>query len=165
MRTLRALSVVLALIGAGVGARGQEPPPMDEEEPRRLIETVRIWRMTQELDLSEEQILQFFPKLKNLEDMERHRAETKAKVIRELDELLKADKPSLPALQKKMAEVERVDEEFDKKAAKVKDEIKSVLSVEQQAKLLVFRFKFQREMRDIIREIRGHPRRHSGPEE
>lgn len=165
MRTLMVLGTVLVVLaGAGMEARGQPPPgPPEEPEPRELIETVRIWRMTEELDLSEEQIAQFFPKLKKLEDAEKEHSEKIAKTIGELDELLKSAKPSPSALSKKMDELEAIEKEFEKKRAKLKEEMREVLSVEQQAKLVVFRFKFHREMREIIRGIRKHRRGHTAP--
>lgn len=162
MKGLVSLGLVLVLLSAGIVAEGHGPPPLEEREPRKLIETVYIWRMTEELDLSEEQISQFFPKLKRLENAEREHSQKIAKAMEELDELLKTDKPSTSALQGKMKELEEIDNQFQQQRIKLQDEIRSVLSVEQQAKLLVFRHRFHREMREILKDIKKHRLRHPG---
>lgn len=162
MRGLVSLGLIVVFVGGVMTAQGHGPPPRDEREPRKLIETVYIWRMTEELDLSEEQISKFFPKLKRLENAEREHSQKTAKAIGELDEILKSDKPSTADLKKKMEELELLEKEFEKKRAKLKDEMRDVLSVEQQAKLIVFRHRFHKEMRKVIRDIRMHRHEHPG---
>jgi len=46
--------------------------PFNNEDPRAIIEKVRIYRLTQELDLTTEQAIEFFPKLNELQKIERH---------------------------------------------------------------------------------------------
>ena len=69
------------------------------KKPRReQIEMLRIWKMTEELDLSEKQAEKFFPKLRNedkkIEELENQRQ----KIYRELNEIWHNADRELPAL-------------------------------------------------------------------
>lgn len=160
MRNVVSVGLIVVFMGGVMAAEGHGPPPRDERDSRKVIEAVYIWRMTEELDLSEEQISKFFPKLKKLENAETEHSLRTAKAIAELGELLKSDKPSRSALKKKMDELELLESEFQKKKAKLKDEMRDVLSIEQQAKLVVFRHRFHKEMRKVIRDIRMQRHEH-----
>lgn len=162
MRVLTVAGIALVLIGVGVEVKGQPPPPIDEAKPKKLIETMRIWRMTEELDLSEEQISKFFPKLKSLDDAKEEFFTQRAGVVKDLAQLLKSAKPSIAAVEKKLGELEEVEQGFEKKRAKLKRDMRDILSVEQQARLVVFEFNFEREIKEIIRDIKRHRGGHPG---
>ena len=60
---------VLAVVSSAVGQPFTPPPPgsLGPGEGRRLIETIKIWKMTEALNLNEEQAAKLFPKLTQLE--------------------------------------------------------------------------------------------------
>lgn len=129
--------------------------PFDNDDPRAIIEKVRIWRLTQELDLTTEQAIEFFPKLNDLQKIEREFGEGKMKIIHKLKELLKED-----ASDKKLLEEVGKFEELHKvklsKQIETMKEIWQILTPVQRARFLVFREEFNREIREMIKKIKKH---------
>ena len=65
----------------------------EKQDPRAIIEKVRMWRLTQELDLSTEQTAALFPKLNELRKIEQDYTEEKRQVLVDLKKLLDQDAP------------------------------------------------------------------------
>jgi len=136
-----------------VAAFPQEP--FNDEDPREIIEKVMIYRLTQELDLTTEQALKFFPKLKDMRKMERDFNRERMEVIGELEKLVKDS-----AMDKEIEKViEKYKDMHDKRLiaqTRMLDEIKDILTPLQQAKFLIFQERFEREIRELIKEVRKH---------
>lgn len=125
----------------------------EEEDPHKLIEAIKIWKISEFLELDDEQMVAFFPKLKKLE---KHRRES-LKERRTLLEKLKSqlDKhQSDEKIGKTIVEVIDLDAQTREKEEELRAAIMSVLTVPQQAKLLIFEERFEREIRNIIMEMR-----------
>lgn len=127
----------------------------DDKDPREIIEKVRIFKLTQELDLTTEQAVKFFPKLNELRKIEQEFQKERMDILKELRDLIKND-----ASDKEITKVITKFEEAHKKKMvgqiKKMEEIKEVLTPLQQAKYLIFQEEFEREIRDLIKEVRKH---------
>ena len=138
--------VLLILVVALANAAG-------EKDPREIIENVRIYKMTKELDLSTEQAIEFFPKLREFQQVEHRFQEEKTRILNEmrdhvnrgstdkeilslLDEYEQAHRDRLTGL------IEKTKEMFD------------ILTPRQRAKYLIFQDDFNREIREMIKKVK-----------
>ena len=147
---------VLAVISSAMGQPYAPPPPgsLGPGEGRRLIETIRIWKMTEALNLTEEQAAKLFPKLTQL-DASRRDFQRRQNLLRgDLAELLKQQPLRDQEVKTKLEELERADADFRGRERAVKNELRSILSLEQQARLALFEERFDMEMRRTIQDIR-----------
>jgi hypothetical protein len=126
----------------------------DSKDPREIIEKVRIYRLTKELDLNTEQAIEFFPKLNELRKIENEFRERRREILVHLKELLggggahdKEILESLGAYEKIL--LERVERQIEKMK-----EIQTMLTPSQQAKYLIFQDEFEREIREMIKEVK-----------
>ncbi|UCC11697.1 MAG: hypothetical protein JSW02_10155 [candidate division WOR-3 bacterium] len=125
----------------------------DEQDPRAIIEKIRIWRLTQELDLSTEQTAMLFPKLNELRKIEKTYNEQKRRILVELKDLLdrKASDEELTEVLSRYQEMNR--QKMEVQIAKMA-EIKKILTPVQQARYLIFEDEFNREIREMIKEVK-----------
>ncbi len=184
---LLAFSFLLA--GKTLYAQGPPGPPFPEEGKReRLkeeIETMKMWKMIEALNLSQEQSDRFLPAWRELQKAQKTFREKRENLFRELEIVLGKvevddgtrigtkgrvpgdavghatmgrvtdEKPKegkikdiLIQLEKERIFLEEVQQRFREKA-------KELLTLEQQAKLLLFEDSFEKKMMDIIRQYRG----------
>ena len=144
--------VLVLLVAAGVG-RAQPSPGPGGKPPNRKLEALRIWRLTQELDLSEDQSAQFFPKLKGLRELrQQHRAARRA-LLDELEARLKDEPVDPSALKPVLDSLAAVDENAWEAELRLHREIADLLTIEQQARLYIFEATFDRQARRVIRQI------------
>ncbi|HEX7321238.1 MAG TPA: hypothetical protein VF399_12890 [bacterium] len=143
--------IVIGLLGCLVFAQG----PPDKDDPREIIEKVRMYRLTQELDLTTEQAVKFFPKLNEIRKAEQKFFEERLEIIKELKELLKnnaADKELIVVIDR----LKNSQDEKQQAQAEVMDEMRDILSPQQQARFLIFQEEFEREIREVIKAVREH---------
>jgi len=129
------------------------PPKKEQmEKVRKRVETLRMWKLTKALDLDEKTSAQLFPLLngydkkraeieralwtgmKDLRDSLRERSEGR---LRDILDRLEMDHKAL----------QRINDEE-------RAEVKKILTVEQQAKFVLFQVEFNKEIRRIIAEAR-----------
>lgn len=133
--------------------RGVRPPtPEQREKLRKRIETVKMWRLTQMLDLDEKTAAELFPLLHTYDKKRAELQHTIRGNVQKLEESIRNGNErslvtivkSLEAYHEKLREIEH--QEWR--------DIKNILTVEQQAKLIIFRMHFKREIRDIIAQAK-----------
>lgn len=147
-------------------AFAQPPPPATEDvdeddmdDPkdgkfRERIETLRKLKLMEALDMTEEQSLKFFPKFDALEKARIEHFKRQRQLLKDLKNELKLDKPSDENLKKKLDEIEKNKADFEVKEKQLRKEMLSTLTVKQQAQLVLFQVKFERQLRRIIEETR-----------
>lgn len=129
--------------------------PFEERDPRAIIEKVRIYRLTQELELSTEQAIKFFPKLNDFEKIERDFNDEKIKIIDELRRQLRkeASDKEINETLKKFEGLHR--QKIEDQIEKMK-EMFELLTTRQKAKFIIFREDFNREIREMIKQVKQH---------
>jgi hypothetical protein len=140
----------------GLFAQGPPPPPEmgpGDKDPRAIIEKVRIYLLTEKLDLSSDQAMKFFPKLNELRKIEDEFQKQRMDIILKLEKLVQ-DKASDKDLLKTLDGFETLVKAKAENDKKIRDELRALLTPVQQAKFMVFQVKFEQEIRDMIREIR-----------
>lgn len=127
----------------------------DESDPRAIIEKVRIYRLTQELDLTTEEAMQFFPKLNEIQKIDKEFRKKKTAALHELRNLLEneaSDQEILKVITQYRNDYHKKLEDQKKKL----DEIRKILTPVQQAKYLIFQETFEREIREMIKAVKKH---------
>ncbi|NJD68413.1 MAG: hypothetical protein FIA90_07165 [candidate division NC10 bacterium] len=169
-RSVRSWSVPLVVVGllrlAGPSpAATAQPfapgPPRSPDAPegRRLIETIKIWKMTEALNLDEGQAAKLFPKLAQLEASRREFFRRQRILRNELAELLKQHPPQDEEIKARLDQLDRAEADFRGREQAIKGGLRSILSPEQQARFALFEDRFDTEMRRTIQDLRQRRRR------
>ena len=137
--------------------RGPGGPPSAEkrEEVRKKIEAIRIWRLTEELKLDTDTSGKLSALLSSVERKRRDIQREQRETTMQLRDILKSQKPDENKMKQcidKLQSNHRAMQELRNDELKG---MKEILTVEQQARYLVFQQDFQREMRDMIGGARG----------
>lgn len=129
------------------------PPPDPDNDPRAIIEKVRIYKLTERLNLTTDQAVKFFPKLNELRKVEENFQTQKMEIIQQLRDLVRkqASAEEINNVLQRFTEIRQ--KKWDKETL-LYQEIKSLLTPLQQANLLIFQEEFEREIRDMIRQVR-----------
>ena len=152
------LTLALALVFAGLvlAQPGYRPPTS------RKLEALRIWRLTQELDLNEDQAALFFPKLKEMRELRHEHRLVRRALLDDLEDRLAVDPVDPVGLVPILDSLATIEDNLREAELGLRRELNTVLTVEQQARLYVFEAGFDRQARHIInqiREDRDKPRR------
>jgi hypothetical protein len=152
-------ALVIVLLATAAFSQVRKKQEMKEEDPHKLIEAIKIWKISEFLDLDDEQMVVFFPKLKRIEKHRRESFKQRHSILEKMRKQLDKDK-SDSMIGETIEELLSFDEEARDKERELREDIMSVLNVKQQAKLLIFEERFEREIRNIIKEMR---KEHKGP--
>jgi Spy/CpxP family protein refolding chaperone len=145
------------------GVFAQGPPPHRDDQPglwkereriRENIETFRMWKLLEALDLTSEQSTQFLPVLKDFRDAKQRFHDKRSEHLRELEAALESE-VNEKKLKEALAGLEDARGEFEREFKRFLGKAKNILTLEQQAKFHLFEEKFERRLRETIQEIRG----------
>lgn len=136
---------------------GREGPPSEAklEQIRKKIEAVRIWRLTEELKMNEGTAVRLSSFLSSIEEKRRGLIHTNIDTIRELRMLLTSGKPDMRTIKAGLEKIEKNQRELFELKQKELNGIKDILTIEQQARYVVFDHEFQNEMRRMISGARN----------
>ena len=168
MKTHMAKILLSLIILFGFAAQGLAEPPDFEKPPtkeqkekvRKRIETLRMWKLTKDLDLDEKTSAQLFPLLNRYDKKRAEIENTMQENMKELRESLREKREG-----QLRGILDRL-EQNHKAMQSLKDaeweETKKILTIEQQARYVIFLQEFDREIRKIIAEARGRRHERSG---
>jgi len=123
------------------------------EEIRELIEVVRVWRMSRELELTEEQALKLLmANDEHRESVEKMHAE-KQGILADLRKALDSEESDGERIEELIEKMDSIDAKLGQAEKEHRDQLLDGLTPEQKAKFYVFRFKFERDIRDLIGRI------------
>lgn len=143
--------------GAFAPEPGRGGPPSEErrEEIRKKIETIRIWRLTEELKLDAATGGKLSALLSSIDQKRREIQREQMETMRALRRILGSQKPDDGKIKQLLDKLETNHHSLQNiRNAELKG-LKDILNVEQQARFLVFQQEFEREMRDMIGNARG----------
>lgn len=140
-----------------------EPDAKKREEVRKKIETVRMWRLTEELKLDEKTGARLASFLSAMDEKRRGLVHERMETMRDLRALLKTGNPDEKKLKAGLDKLEKNRGEMVALEGKEINGIKDILSVEQQARYVIFQQEFRREMRGMIAGARGGGQGMRGP--
>jgi len=140
----------LLLIAGLAWAQPPGPAPM----PSQKLEALRIWRLTQELNLSEDQSGQFFPKLTRLRELRHDLHDSRRALMKDLGVAVKETPLSADKLRLLLDSLETLDDNFHVAERKLRSELNDILTIEQQARFVLFTQSFEKETRKLIEQMR-----------
>ncbi len=145
-------------------SRGPESTvPWNNESPqaiekrkkiRERIGLIRMWKLTEELDLTEETGAKLFPILRKYDEKWIGLQKERWDLMQQLGKALEDEATSDKKLEGVMERVETNAIAVSDLLRQQRQELKGILSPRQQAKFILFQRQFQREIREIIAEAR-----------
>ncbi len=142
------LAAALALVAA----------PVLAQEPNERLERLRIERMQEALELTEEQAVAV---AQSMEDGRRAMEESRQREREAMERLraaLRSESPDQGALQESIAAIERERETAVRTHREQAERLRQQLNVEQQAKLMLFTREFDTRLRELVHQRRGGQR-------
>lgn len=137
------------------GRGGSAIPEEQREEIRKKIEAVRIWRLTEALQLDTSTSTKLAALLGSFDQQRRAIQHEQMEKMRTLRQALKAPKPDEATIKAALETLEKNHTAMDELKRKEMNSLKSILTIEQQARYVVFQLEFQREIRGMIAGARA----------
>ena len=151
MADLRLLfSMVVALATASL-CLAQERPRFHVNKERMHL--IKLWRLVDELEVDEEQAATFFPVWSKHQRERRGVLDRRKVAAEELAKLLEADADE--PIEEQLSKVRRIDAELHSLDSAFKERLGGILSISQEARLLLFEDRFRSDLRDLVRDFQG----------
>jgi len=148
-----ALSAAFLLIsGTALSAAAQAQRA--RRDTRENITTLMLLRMTQALDLTEEQTARIYPEITRIEKEKLNVNRRLVKKMSDLRFLLRGEERKTAELQEAMDEIRALRIQVKNLEAELETFIMNNLDIEQQARFLLFFQDFYRQMRNKLNELR-----------
>jgi Spy/CpxP family protein refolding chaperone len=142
-----------SIVQAGPNQRAQTHWDRPHRKVEKRVRTMKIWKMTEEIDLTEEQAVRFFPLLNEKEDKFEELEKTRQDILEKLGEIVWETKVNEKEVNKLINQFEELDakkleirEQFHKQAGQI-------LTPTQMGKMVLFNHRFHSMMRDMVREF------------
>lgn len=153
MKKLTLIAICALLISASISIAQPPPPPPPEARTRmhEKVRTMKMWKLTEELDLSEEKAAKFFPLFNKFEKKVQAILDENDDLYRKLEGLIQAEEDGkkittvIEQIEANEMKILKERTEFRKDAAKILDDA-------QIAKLVMFQHHFTRKLRQKIEE-------------
>jgi len=149
----RLLPAVLLVIALAVPVLAQVAP-IPEERVGRVIEALLIWRLVDELDLSDQQIARIFPRIKALKNLRLELGRRKRVLELELRQALAQRPQNQEAIRITVAQLQALRVEMEQRRQRILRQIEGALTLEQQAKFALIAERFEAETLRLLEEVR-----------
>ena len=140
-------------------APDSEIPRQEKERIRENIETLRMWKLIDALNLTSDQSTSFLPVLKELQDAKRKFHDAREELIRKLESGLESEQPDEKSLKADLLALENARKQFQSQLDNFFAKSSEILTLKQQVKLLIFEERFERRLREGIEQMRGGHKR------
>ncbi|MGH2349097.1 MAG: Spy/CpxP family protein refolding chaperone [bacterium] len=146
------LALVAAVLVLAIPAAGQGP----HRDPRaeRIIEALMIWRLVDEVNLTEFQIGRIFPRIKALKEIRFEIARRRAQIRNELNALLVQSPRNDDLIRAKIDELDQFRRDIEVRRQRILQEIYNVLTISQRAKFALIQETFEAETLRLLEEVR-----------
>ena len=114
-----------------------------------------MYKLLEALDLTSEQSAEFLPALNEFQDAKRKFQDDRRAFLQELEDALESERIDEEKLERALAALESVREEFQAEFVKFLQKARAMLTLQQRARLQLFEERFERRLRDSIRQMRG----------
>ena len=160
MKTIRFVTVFFLTVAAS--QLFAQPFRMEDRRPFERIEQLRKIRLIEMLDLKEEQSVRFFARLNEHEDAKRELMDQKMKSLDRIERLVR-NRADEEEFEKEFREVAAISAKIDEQEVSFFNGLSDILSVEQRGKYLLFERRFEKELREAMREIQRRRHRMDEP--
>lgn len=146
----------------GPGPRPQRGQGKNRARLQQRIELMKMWKLTQALDLNEETAQKLFPVINQFDERERQLRMSRRDLIKQLREELAKETADPDAIRKLVDEVKKNELEMAQSHNQQLDEMSKILNEEQMAKLIVFVPQFERNIKQLMYDVRARRRQKGG---
>jgi hypothetical protein len=167
-KTLWIFFLFTALWSSGVWAESWKEGKDPRSKAWERIHMIKMWKLTEALKLDREGAARFFAVANKYEEGKRRVRQDLHEDIQRLRSLMRDMNPPERELRDLLSRIKNRKKDLDDLIQKQTDEELNLLKPDQQARYVLFQIDFQREMQDLIHEIReGRPPRtgHETPTE
>ncbi len=147
--------LLIVFVNSMTGLLAQEDFWMDvNPERRERLKTLRIWKMTEFLDLSSEQSTAFFPKLKDFEKYTRSKQKKQRELIQEITEKINESdySPKRSDVKKLIHRLAEIEKDIINQKEEFINDLSTVLTPEQQLQYIVFENRFRRKLMKTLNQ-------------
>jgi hypothetical protein len=130
------------------------PRPIRDPRTERVIEALLIWRLVDELDLTDQQIARIFPRIKALKDLRIELGLRKVALQRELRGLIREQPRNEDLIRAKIGELDALRARIERERERILQEIHGALTVEQRARFAIIQETFEAETIRTLEEVR-----------
>ena len=160
LRFARAAVLAVAALAVAWAFAGLTPASAGEPErsPREMVYAYKVWKLTDLLNLSDEQMPVFFSKLKKIDDLEVEENQAERDAAGRLGRLLESGNASDEELARALKAYEDLRASRASELLAARRDALSVLTMRQRCNYVVFEDRFRDEMRQMIgraKELRG----------
>lgn len=148
--TLITLMLLVAVAAfAQPGFRGKDHPWRQGQHPREMVESFKLFKMTEFLDLSEEQTTKIFPLMADMNRERDEHREAMQEKMKELREMLKDEDASDSKAAQLAMEIHKMRGEQHEAMHAMQGKLMGLLDDEQKAKFIVFESRFGDHVRGL----------------
>jgi len=147
---------------AGRPGRGGPMSGEKREAVRKKIEAVRIWRLAEALKLDPDTSAKLSSLLSSFDRQRRDILSEQLRMMRILRLAVKSQKPDESKIRAELEQLEKNHHAMQELRNNEMRALKDLLTIEQQARYVVFQQEFMREMRGMINDARGNGRGGTG---
>lgn len=158
-----ALFTIATLAITLLHAQVPDIPPAPGEALPRNVEAVRIYKLTQALNLTDDQITTFIPAMQRHEEQVRDAQQALHKIMDEGRTLLNSDKVNQKDVDKFIARVNQQQNRVQQLNQDFLNSLSKHLTPRQQLQFLGFEERFRRQLREFIQQRRDLPDRPDRP--
>lgn len=153
-RRARALQILGLALLLTLPAWSAPPRPVRDPRTERVIEALLIWRLVDEVRLTDQQIARIFPRIKSLKDLRIELGIRRVTLQRELRLLLAEQPRNDDLIQAKIAELDALRARIERDRERLLQEIRDALTVEQRARFAIIEDTFEAETLRTLEEVR-----------
>lgn len=154
-------SLTVAHAKMGEGGRSDRPHhKQDEARMRERIELIKMWKLTEVLDLDQETASKLFPLMHEFDVKQQELREKRGETFRQMREELEKDAPDTSALRPLIDDFTKNERKMVELRIEQLDKLSKVLSDDQIAKMIVLIPKFERNVRELMGEARAMRKEH-----
>ena len=154
MRLRRAVPIVGLALLLTLPAWSAPPRPVRDPRTERIIEALLVWRLVDELTLTDQQIARVFPRIKALKDLRIELGIRKVILQRELRALAREQPRNEDLIRSKIADLDALRLRIERERERILQEIHGALTVEQRARFAVIEETFEAETIRTLEEVR-----------
>lgn len=164
VRTWGGPVAVVGVVGALVlGSVGWALAQRGSERAERVLEALLVWRLVDELDLTEEQVCKVLPPLRALKQARLVFGQRRSALHREIRALLADRTVDRERVEAKLRELRAAQQEFQQQRAEALERIRAALTPEQRARFVLIQDSFERETLSLLGDVERFVRSRSRP--
>lgn len=154
MRFRRAILILGLALLLVLPAWSAPAGPVRDPRTERVIEALLIWRLVDELRLTDQQIARIFPRIKALKDLRIELGIRRVVLQRELRALIRQRPRNEDLIRAKIAELDALRSRVERERARLLRDIHGALTVEQRARFVLIQETFEAETLRTLEEVR-----------